>query len=255
MAYDCALLEQYISESSQGRLQAVSASEQRGWLPPGLFDYGAELAAGVDVRLGCELAGDGREWIDLPRRLGIAECSSVPVPWGEGALCVDLGPEDGQTWERFAGIRRDEPDPEFVAAAAQEWRLAVTPYRRLSAATVEPSTLAPMREPMSLTSFDGKGLAGKRIVDLTSMWAGPLCTELLGRAGARVDKVTSEARPDGHVDVCGVECTQDCHRHRSPVHDGPPRSRTAARVGRPARHLALTEGMVPWWSPVGSRWV
>lgn len=205
---------QAVANASPASLAAVGVHEQGGWLPPGLFDYGAVLAAEVDVRLGCELTGDGREWLDLPRHLGIADSTSEPVPWGEGALCVDLGPEDGETWERFAGVHRDEPDPEFVAAAAQEWRLAVTPYRRLSAATVEPSTPAPIREPMSPTSLDGKGLAGKRIVDLTSMWAGPLCTELLGRAGARVDKVTSEARPDG---LLGTAMYKELNAHKAVI--------------------------------------
>lgn len=35
------------------------------------------------------------------------------------------------------------------------------------------------------------------VLDLTSMWAGPLCGELLTRAGASVTKVESRARPDG----------------------------------------------------------
>lgn len=35
------------------------------------------------------------------------------------------------------------------------------------------------------------------VVDLSSMWAGPLCGHLLLRAGARVVKVESAARPDG----------------------------------------------------------
>jgi CoA-transferase family III len=35
------------------------------------------------------------------------------------------------------------------------------------------------------------------IVDLSTMWAGPLCTWLLGRAGAQVVKVESSTRPDG----------------------------------------------------------
>jgi hypothetical protein len=34
------------------------------------------------------------------------------------------------------------------------------------------------------------------VVDLTSLWAGPLCAHLLGRAGARVVKVESSTRPD-----------------------------------------------------------
>jgi hypothetical protein len=35
------------------------------------------------------------------------------------------------------------------------------------------------------------------VVDLSSLWAGPLCAQLLGFAGARVVKVESTGRPDG----------------------------------------------------------
>jgi hypothetical protein len=40
-------------------------------------------------------------------------------------------------------------------------------------------------------------LAGAVVVDLSSMWAGPLCGRLLGLAGAQVIKVESVGRPDG----------------------------------------------------------
>jgi hypothetical protein len=43
----------------------------------------------------------------------------------------------------------------------------------------------------------GPSLAGAVVVDLSSMWAGPLCARLLGLAGARVIKVESLDRPDG----------------------------------------------------------
>ncbi|CAJ1509942.1 CoA transferase [[Mycobacterium] burgundiense] len=39
--------------------------------------------------------------------------------------------------------------------------------------------------------------AGLLVVDLTSMWAGPLCAQLLARADAVVVKVESPRRPDG----------------------------------------------------------
>ena len=164
------------------------------WLPPGLFAYGTELAAEAERRLGAGAVGDAESWIDMPRRVGTADEPSQPVQWGDGALCVDLGPDDAGTWERFAAVHRDEPDPETVAVAAQEWRLPVTAYRRLPAAPARAG---------GITSADGHGgtpdVDGVSVVDLTSMWAGPLCTELLGRAGARVNKVTSAARPDGLV--------------------------------------------------------
>jgi len=40
-------------------------------------------------------------------------------------------------------------------------------------------------------------LADLLVVDLSSLWAGPLCTDLLRRAGARVVKLESAHRPDG----------------------------------------------------------
>lgn len=42
-----------------------------------------------------------------------------------------------------------------------------------------------------------RGYAGLLVVDLSSMWAGPLCGQLLVRAGATVVKVESPSRPDG----------------------------------------------------------
>ena len=40
-------------------------------------------------------------------------------------------------------------------------------------------------------------LAGLRVADFSSLWAGPLCAHLLGLAGARVVKVETPWRPDG----------------------------------------------------------
>jgi hypothetical protein len=42
--------------------------------------------------------------------------------------------------------------------------------------------------------------AGLLVADLSSMWAGPLCGQLLARAGATVVKVESPRRPDGTRD-------------------------------------------------------
>ncbi|HEX9834841.1 MAG TPA: CoA transferase [Mycobacterium sp.] len=42
-----------------------------------------------------------------------------------------------------------------------------------------------------------RGLSGLLVADLSAMWAGPLCGQLLARAGATVVKVESTSRPDG----------------------------------------------------------
>jgi crotonobetainyl-CoA:carnitine CoA-transferase CaiB-like acyl-CoA transferase len=43
----------------------------------------------------------------------------------------------------------------------------------------------------------GRRAADLLVVDLSAMWAGPVCARLLGRAGLRVVKVESTGRPDG----------------------------------------------------------
>ena len=145
----------------------------------------------------------------MPRRIGAPDVPSAPVRWGDGALCVDLGPDDVGTWERFTHVHRDESDPEAVAVAAQEWRLPVTPYRPPSAVGACPRVVSPVGA--SPPAID---IAGAKIVDLTSMWAGPLCTELLGRAGAEVCKVTSAARPDG---LTGSPMYAELNEHKTVI--------------------------------------
>jgi hypothetical protein len=68
-----------------------------------------------------------------------------------------------------------------VAPAGQTGRAATPPHRaRLRGPRRAP---APQRPP--------------RVVDLSALWAGPLCGQLLGLAGASVAKVECRSRPDG----------------------------------------------------------
>lgn len=54
------------------------------------------------------------------------------------------------------------------------------------------SAIAPAAEPTAVASLDDL-----LVLDLSSLWAGPLCASLLGLGGAAVVKVESTARPDG----------------------------------------------------------
>jgi len=47
------------------------------------------------------------------------------------------------------------------------------------------------------TPRPGPPSASPRVLDLSSLWAGPLCAQLLGAAGGRVVKLESQQRPDG----------------------------------------------------------
>jgi hypothetical protein len=61
------------------------------------------------------------------------------------------------------------------------------------------ATTPPSERPGVLTTALGRRAPtdAPLVVDLTSLWAGPLCAHLLGLRGARVIKVESTTRPDG----------------------------------------------------------
>jgi hypothetical protein len=68
----------------------------------------------------------------------------------------------------------------------------------LPAAPVPSAPPAPRRPGVVAVVGGARDLSDRPlVVDLSSLWAGPLCAHLLGLAGARVIKVESPARPDG----------------------------------------------------------
>ena len=159
------------------------------WLPENLNDRGSELAAIIAKRMNNDVLDGVEKWVEMPERL--VDNPTRPDPatsWGDGFLCLDLGPDDGATWGRFKDVVEGDEDPESIARRAQVWRLPVTPYRK------HPSLLPP-NDLGDCTDFvEPRTL---KVIDLTSMWAGPLCTELLARGGASVIKIEPSSRPDG----------------------------------------------------------
>lgn len=114
---------------------------------------------------------------------------------------LGVASDDGAVpWERIADTVRDR-SATAVVASGQELGLAVAAlggdedeqlaFRGMTA-PARP-WLARRVGPRAATG----ALDGARVVDLSSLWAGPSCARLLGLGGARVVKVESTTRPDG----------------------------------------------------------
>lgn len=99
-------------------------------------------------------------------------------------------------WEELAAACAQRPAGEFVehiqgfgvpaASLPADWATQ-TRYGALGPSRV--TRIAPERR--------ARRLDDALVVDLSSLWAGPLCSRILGEAGARVVKVESTTRPDG----------------------------------------------------------
>lgn len=79
-----------------------------------------------------------------------------------------------------------------AADVTERARLLGLPVAALGETPAEPPRVYPFGA--ATTPRDPSGLL---VADLSAMWAGPLCGQLLARAGATVVKVESTARPDG----------------------------------------------------------
>jgi hypothetical protein len=94
----------------------------------------------------------------------------------------------GEPWDAIADAARSSPACEIVDRA----RLLGLP-----AATV--GEVHGVDAPFSIKCLGTPALRKQRrtVIDLSSLWAGPLCASVLGRSGARVIKVESRTRRDG----------------------------------------------------------
>jgi hypothetical protein len=127
-------------------------------------------------------ARDGWMAVNLPRPDDVA---SVPA-WLE----IDrVGPAD--VWEAVA---RHAATRDRAALLERARWLALA-----ASAVVAPAVSAPTPIGVVRLAAPQRPRAGRAplVADLSSLWAGPLCAQLLGAAGARVVKVESAQRPDG----------------------------------------------------------
>jgi hypothetical protein len=116
------------------------------------------------------------------------------------------------------------------------------------------------------------GIAGALVVDLSALWAGPLCGDLLAGAGATVVKVESTKRPDGSrrgarafydllngrkrsvaLDLQTKQGVRILHElvRRADVVIEASRPRALAQFGLDARDLVAADGPQVWISITG----
>jgi hypothetical protein len=148
----------------------------------GLWRRGATSCGGS-----CRLLPSADEFVavSLPRD---EDMEMVPA-WLE----LDTAPASTPAvWSTVASRLRDG-DPHALTARA---KLLGLPISRLGEAAGPE-----MRRGVVLTRLGEASprpdMTGVVVVDLSALWAGPLCGDLLARAGATVVKVESTQRPDG----------------------------------------------------------
>lgn len=167
----------------------------------------------VSVGGTCHLLATADAWVavNLPRPDDVTLLEAwlgIPGPGSSATVTAE-------TWNRIA-TRIGELPAADVVGQGQELGLAVAPAPAPAEACRDPQAESrAQRFPPAPWLIDGKpsfpiksrarpAPHGRRrarrsplVVDLSTLWAGPLCSSLLRAAGARVVKVEGAARPDG----------------------------------------------------------
>jgi crotonobetainyl-CoA:carnitine CoA-transferase CaiB-like acyl-CoA transferase len=135
------------------------------------------------------------------------------APWSPGGSCRAVATADG--WVAVSLARQedleavpalvssqvqDEPWAALEGWAAQHRAAEVAERAQLLGipAAPVPADPAPVWPPWNIACAAGDpGPDRPLVVDLSSLWAGPLCGSLLGLAGADVVRLESTGRPDG----------------------------------------------------------
>ena len=121
------------------------------------------------------------------------------LPTADGWLAVSL-PRSEDAAMVPAWLRAEGPLPALVAGRSGAELVASAADLGLAVAALgetDPAARAPVVATAGAAAGPRADLGEAVVVDLSSLWAGPLCGRVLGAAGARVIKVESVARPDG----------------------------------------------------------
>jgi crotonobetainyl-CoA:carnitine CoA-transferase CaiB-like acyl-CoA transferase len=166
------------------------------------FTRGGRVSAGGSSFL--LRAADGWCAVTVSRPDDVAAVPAIAGALGLAVASGDAVETRVQARTVLAAAAAGTPAEEFAAAAQLVGvPAAALPSSALASSALASSALAgaagwpPWRTTRIAAPAAGATLTGAVVADLSSMWAGPLCSRLLGLAGAEVIKVESPARPDG----------------------------------------------------------
>lgn len=168
----------------------------------------AQLGRSIGERVGIDvpaLLGE-RAAIAGFTRGGTTSCGGATrlIRTADGWCAVCLArPDDIVAIEAWIGVAADPDDPWPRVERALAELPAHAAAERAQALAMPVTALAggpTLRDPVERTALGDASplpICDAVVVDLSSLWAGPLCGHLLQLAGARVIKVESTRRPDG----------------------------------------------------------
>lgn len=110
----------------------------------------------------------------------------------DGWIALNLAREDDRAVIPALTGTSGEPWPALEALART---LPAAEFRRRAVELQLPVAVLGEAAPLTLAAPGGR-LVPRMVVDLSALWAGPLCAGLLARAGAEVVRVESLRRPD-----------------------------------------------------------
>jgi hypothetical protein len=169
------------------------------------------LIGQIEARAGTLGLTLDRDLLPLTERTGLLPLARAGL-WSPNRACRLVQARDG--WVAVNLAREDDRDlvPAWLGREPEEdaWALIVSaarerPWRALVAAACELGLPAAGVGEIMAASTDAPllvaGRAGStrrplRVVDLSALWAGPLCGAVLAALGAEVTKVESRSRPD-----------------------------------------------------------